>query len=91
MFSDFVGDFLALAWCKLVQLLHFTKKPKGGKACIYAGLCGGCTSLHVALVPPTGIENGVVIGFFRNFSAKLARRPLAEPRKKAHHLCRRWA
>jgi hypothetical protein len=62
MFSDFVGDFLALAWCKLVQLLHCTKKPKGGKVCVYAGLCCGCTALHRAVVPPTGITD---LGFMR--------------------------
>jgi hypothetical protein len=42
-----------------VQLLHFTKKTTGREAFIYAGLCCFCTVLHHALVPPTGIENGV--------------------------------
>jgi hypothetical protein len=64
-FRDFVGEFLADAGCKLVQLLHFTKKTNGREAFIYAGLCGGCTALHLALVPPTGIENGLVMRFLR--------------------------
>jgi hypothetical protein len=74
-----------------VQLLHFTKKPNGAGACIYAGLCGGCTGLHLALVPPTGIENGVVGGFLLNFSVYLAGLHLTRKRKKTHHPCGRWA
>jgi hypothetical protein len=46
-----------------VQLLHFTKKPKWCEAFVYAGLCCFGTALHHALVPPTGIENGVDAGF----------------------------
>jgi hypothetical protein len=70
------------AWCKLVQLLHCTKKPKGGKACVYAGLCRGCTALHLALVPPTGIDNGVVIELCADFSVYFALSLLAPKHKK---------
>jgi hypothetical protein len=46
-----------------VQLLHFTKKPNGAEAFVYAGLCCFGTALHLALVPPTGIDNGVYARF----------------------------